>query len=114
MVVSELSIVPDGAVEGVETLSCESGEGDAGLKWKWKTDGEFLQTVLAGCCENFAGYRFPSVVHLAIDDSRTIQWRTTFVLEGATAVTAKLSRSISRHQTREKSIGFIKSKIGSP
>ena len=29
VVVSELSIAPDGAVEGVGTLSCESGKGDA-------------------------------------------------------------------------------------
>ena len=83
VVVSELSIAPDGAVEGVEILSCESGEGDAGLKWKWKTDGEFCKQFSRATAKNFEGYRFPSVVHLAIDDSRAIQWRTTFVLEGS-------------------------------
>ena len=83
VVVSELSIAPDGAVEGVETLSCESGKGDAGLKWKWKADGEFCKQFSRAAAKNFEGYRFPSVVHLSIDDSRTIQWRTTFVLEGS-------------------------------
>lgn len=83
VVISELSIAPDGVVEGVETLSCESGEGDAGLKWKWKADGKFCQQFSRAASKNFEGYRFPSVVHLAIDDSRTIQWRTTFVLEGS-------------------------------
>jgi hypothetical protein len=83
VVVSELSIWPDGAVEGVEILSCESGEGDPGLKWKWKKDGEFCKQFSRATAKNFEGYRFPSVVHLDIDDSRTIQWRTTFVVEGS-------------------------------
>ena len=83
VVVSELSIVPDGAVGGLEILSRESGEGDAGLKWKWKADGKFCQQFSRAASKNFEGYRFPSVVYLAIDDSRTIQWRTTFVLKGS-------------------------------
>ena len=80
---------------------------------KWKTDGEFCNSS-RGLPRKTSRISFPSVVHLAIDDSRTIQWRTTFVLEGSDSSDSQAQQVDLPTSDMRKINRFYKSKIGSP